>query len=250
MALKFKVGDEVKVIGRDSGIDKGSECFKIGTIAIIEKVDEDDELYTYKVYANGDWFWYHEESLELYEGEHEFKVGDRVRIRQWDDMAAEFKFDGVGDIHLTHSTFVSNMKHLCGRTATVIGVEENNNKHIYLDFDNKRGNTDWYYSTYMVEPLKHEYKVGDKVVTTKLKDHQGNELFPVGTVAEIEEIKMDGRELTYRLVGPGNYWWYNEDMFKPYEEPIEPEPPKAEPPKAEPKRVTVRSYEDMLREVL
>ena len=43
----------------------------------------------------------------------EFKVGDRVRIRQWDDMAREF---GVNDGCINvECSFVKGMNHLCGK---------------------------------------------------------------------------------------------------------------------------------------
>lgn len=48
---------------------------------------------------------------------HTFKVGDRVRIRQWDDMAEKFGIDEVGAI--TIYPFKFKDKHLCGREATI-----------------------------------------------------------------------------------------------------------------------------------
>lgn len=63
----------------------------------------------------------------------------------------------------------------------------------------------------------HKYKVGDKVVTTKLEDYSGCELFPVGTVCTISNINPGGK-LPYKLRTADDYWYYSEDMFKPYKE--------------------------------
>lgn len=46
-----------------------------------------------------------------------FKVGDRCRIRQWDDMEAEFGLDG-GDIPCD-MFFIHGMKYLCGKQFTI-----------------------------------------------------------------------------------------------------------------------------------
>ena len=47
-----------------------------------------------------------------------FKVGDRVVIREWDDMAAEFGVDSDNDINC-RMTFIEPMRYYCGQTATV-----------------------------------------------------------------------------------------------------------------------------------
>lgn len=52
-----------------------------------------------------------------------FKVGDRVVVRDWDDMAKEYGVSKWGDIP-KDSQFTNSMKHLCGRTATVTCVEK------------------------------------------------------------------------------------------------------------------------------
>lgn len=63
-----------------------------------------------------------------------------------------------------------------------------------------------------------EFKVGDKVRTTKLKDTYGTELFPIGTVCTIAYIHKDGGRLPYRLEKEdGDYYYYNADMFEPCE---------------------------------
>lgn len=78
-----------------------------------------------------------------------FKVGDRVVVRDWDDMAKEYGvYDGTGTIKCPDG-FTVAMKHLCGRTATVVGV---NGTSISVDFDDKSGDTYWSYAKCMFNP--------------------------------------------------------------------------------------------------
>lgn len=58
-------------------------------------------------------------------------VGERVRIRQWDDMADEFGFDAAGIP--CASFFVNDMKHLCGKEFTVTAVSNTGRKNRYGD---------------------------------------------------------------------------------------------------------------------
>lgn len=53
-------------------------------------------------------------------------VGDRVKIREWDDMRAEYKRDYPTQdwIGTPYIAFLSDMKPLCGKEFTVGAVEE------------------------------------------------------------------------------------------------------------------------------
>lgn len=82
----------------------------------------------------------------------EFKVGDRVRIRQCDDMAAEFGtrrgllFTSISTV----PSFVPSMKPLCGRTATISDIA---GKDVLLvDWSDTSGDTSWGYCLDMLEP--------------------------------------------------------------------------------------------------
>lgn len=80
-----------------------------------------------------------------------FKVGDRVVVREWDDMAEEYGTKNGIRITPDHSTsFLVSMKHLCGRTATVTDVRDND--YVFVDFDDKSSDTDWYYKKWMFNP--------------------------------------------------------------------------------------------------
>ena len=80
-----------------------------------------------------------------------FKVGDRVVVREWDDMANEYGTEnGIRIPHDLETSFLINMRHLCGRTATVTGVRDD---YVFVDFDDKSGDTDWYYKKWMFIPV-------------------------------------------------------------------------------------------------
>ena len=76
-----------------------------------------------------------------------FKIGDRVRIRQWEGMEKEFGTDSDGDIRVC-ARFVKRMRHLCGREAVITEICD---QRVELDFDNKTGDMDWTYTTDMIE---------------------------------------------------------------------------------------------------
>ena len=50
-----------------------------------------------------------------------YNVGDKVTIRQWDDMAAEFGLDEYGDIKVPNF-FTMYMKKYCGQTFPIVHV--------------------------------------------------------------------------------------------------------------------------------
>ena len=47
-----------------------------------------------------------------------YKSGDKVKIRQWDDMALEFGVDDDGDIKMP-IYFIKDMQQFCGRIVTI-----------------------------------------------------------------------------------------------------------------------------------
>lgn len=49
-----------------------------------------------------------------------YKIGDKVKVRQWDDMAAEFGLDDE-DIDMKYY-FLQEMKDFCGRVVTIQSV--------------------------------------------------------------------------------------------------------------------------------
>ena len=77
----------------------------------------------------------------------EFKVGDRVRIKSWEQMEKEFGISH-GDIPCKFR-FINGMKHLCGRTASIVAIKGSD---IYLtNWSDDSGYMDWSISTDMIE---------------------------------------------------------------------------------------------------
>lgn len=80
-----------------------------------------------------------------------FSPGDRVRIRQWDDMAQEFGLTSYGSIQCRY-TFARSMKSLCGAEAVISSIDAND-RLVNLQFDPPVDNCQIYvYSEDMLEP--------------------------------------------------------------------------------------------------
>lgn len=94
------------------------------------------------------------ESSEPVKEEPKFKVGELVRIRQWDDMEEEFGINREGTILTLHG-FVVNMKPLCGKYAEIVGLGENDK--VGLKFFNCKGLEDltefYLFDTDMIEKV-------------------------------------------------------------------------------------------------
>ena len=72
----IKVGDKVRTLKGSDGIH---DLFPIGTVGIVEIVDKEDEL-KYKVSADGDYWWYRRDMIELVKDD-EIEVGDVCRYQ-------------------------------------------------------------------------------------------------------------------------------------------------------------------------
>ena len=107
---------------------------------------------------------------------HTFKVGDRVRIRQWDDMK-----------QVPH--FTTSMEHLCGREATIFYIQEN---YLHLiDWSDTSGDTNFEYTTDMVELVKPVNTIKQSKWTQEpAKYHNGTNWLTKSTVC------IDGKEMT------------------------------------------------------
>lgn len=101
-----------------------------------------------------------------------FKIGDRVRIRDWDDMVNDPELKWInGAIYYktsNRSNFTQEMKHLCGRTAT---IEETQGTRVYLtDWSCESGDLDWIFDEFMIEKV-------DDVSKDKPRSHDIDELY-------------------------------------------------------------------------
>lgn len=78
-----------------------------------------------------------------------FRVGERVKIRDWKNMEKEFGSDSYGIKCKFH--FSNEMKHLCGRTAV---ISEINGKCIELkNWSDTTGSLSWNFSLDMIKKL-------------------------------------------------------------------------------------------------
>ena len=76
-----------------------------------------------------------------------YKVGDKVRVRQWDDMVKEFGVDKFGDISTKTGYFTKQMKEFCGGVYEIDSVLE---KGYWLK---DRDGYFWYFTDDMLEDV-------------------------------------------------------------------------------------------------
>ena len=80
--------------------------------------------------------------IKIEQMETKYKVGDCVRVREWDDMAKENHIDRDGDIEFCSNGihFVKAMAKYCGKVAKIIEVEKSKTFGVLyiLDIDNDR----------------------------------------------------------------------------------------------------------------
>lgn len=73
-----------------------------------------------------------------------FQPGQRVRIRQWDDMAREFGCNEYGI--LCEADFIPDMRYLCGQEFTIEELRDNR-RVTFVE------NNYFQYSLDMIEPI-------------------------------------------------------------------------------------------------
>lgn len=191
-----------------------------------------------------------EDEAQTEKPKREFKAGDRVRIRQWGDMKKEFGLDPWDDINCRR-VFAKSMRHLCGRSATVVETVDGGGFIVLSDWSDTSGCLSWQYSADMLEsaddemvaddtpiepkeePPKREFKVGDQVRIRQWGDmkkefgldEDGNiELCQgfiedmrhlCGQTAEIRSINPNGRIYLHRWSEYGDHeWTFSADMLE------------------------------------
>ena len=86
-----------------------------------------------------------------------YKVGDKVRVREWGDMAKEFGVYGDGFVVvLSDGCFFRPMRKYCGKTVTITRAEIN---HYHVDDDY------WHFTDEMFKPAAD---------TTLIIEHHGH----------------------------------------------------------------------------
>jgi hypothetical protein len=91
-----------------------------------------------------------------------FQIGDKLRIRQWDDMVKEFGINENGNIPCTF-VFTKQMKILCGQPFTVSSIAKSFDRSKYKSEEEL--SLDANISSDMLEPVpapKPAYKVSSE----------------------------------------------------------------------------------------
>lgn len=120
-----------------------------------------------------------------------YKVGDKVRVRQWDDMVKEYGFiDSVErDIYIPDCTFVNSMKKFCGSVVTISNIVSNNNRYLIKEDDHL-----WYWIDEMFEPYKvtlaRQADFIDKEAFSKMVEQFKKQPIIFATKSNIEECKL------------------------------------------------------------
>lgn len=52
-----------------------------------------------------------------------YQIGDKVTIRQWDDMESKFGLNEFGDIKVPKFFFIRGMKQYCGQTFPIVRID-------------------------------------------------------------------------------------------------------------------------------
>lgn len=161
-----------------------------------------------------------------------FKVGDRVVVRDWGDMAKEYgtKGDSIS-LNGDSTSFVPEMKHLCGRTAAIADM---NDDYVRVKFDDESGDTNWYFRRWMFNPSDSDrpttkFKVGDLVTLkegVKEGDHFGHLDVECGAMFDqsyhkpikVIEITRAGSYYCAPANGSRPYFYYHEEMLEPWDE--------------------------------
>ena len=134
-----KFGDGRKGVAKCSPDDKFNLAF--GTALAVARAYGDKETEA-KLLA---------EPSEPVKEEPKFKVGELVRIRQWDDMEKEFGLDADGDIK-TYVVFVSSMKPLCGKYAEITKISDDGKVELRF-FNCEKEEVCWAFHTDMIEKV-------------------------------------------------------------------------------------------------
>lgn len=62
-----------------------------------------------------------------------YKIGDKVRVREWDDMANEYGMSDDGDILTPNFHFIESMKKFCGMPVVIVECDEDENYYSILE---------------------------------------------------------------------------------------------------------------------
>ena len=92
-----------------------------------------------------------------------YKVGDKVRVRQWEDLKSQYKTDEYGEINVG-VIFVEDMKNFCGKELVIEMLGFGG----YLC----KGN-DWIWEDWMFEDIETKtIRIDEKREVKEVRDHE------------------------------------------------------------------------------
>lgn len=92
----------------------------------------------------------------------EYKIGDWVRVRQWDDLCQEYRKDDRGFLLTDEFGFNTEMQKLCGHWGKIKDKCSNACRISFKGVDNV-----WVWNDAMLES-NEPYKVGDQVIVSSM----------------------------------------------------------------------------------
>lgn len=131
-----------------------------------------------------------------------YKVGDKVRVRQWDDMVKEFGTDEAGSINQKTVVFTKEMKKFCGGVYEICSVLE----RIYLLKDGAK-TICWHFTDQMLEDINLLSYTTDKNcehITTKKEDKEMKQKTQRERLEEqLKEYQRDSGINSIEIIVPG-----------------------------------------------
>ena len=120
-----------------------------------------------------------------------YNVGDKVRVRQWDDMVKEYGL--LGDLEKVICTpgcsFTNGMKKFCGRVVTISDVISSNSRYLIKENDRT-----WYWTDEMFDPYKvkiaRQADFIDKEAFAKMAEQLKTQPIIIAPKSNIEGCKL------------------------------------------------------------
>ena len=92
-----------------------------------------------------------------------YKVGDKVKVKKWEDLASEYTVDEYGDI-CHGAMFIQEMKEYCGKELVI--------KHVRMDTYSCHGNI-WSWQDWMFEDVETKtIRIDEKQEIKIVRNHE------------------------------------------------------------------------------
>ncbi len=224
----FKVGDRVVAIRSfDGNIKKGYAGKVVETRSCQICVEYDKYVSGHSCNGAGKYghcWWADKKHFKL--EEREFKVGDRVQFKSWEELKTERKEDEIGGLDVLDGRkghyFNRRMKHLCGTFATIRSISK---QFVELEDFTSMSNTDWGYSIDMIkladeqpekpEQAKKPKKIKQKISNSTISIDERKILISISKTYIARDI--DGRLFAYQerpVIDIGGKQFYSSQPYK------------------------------------